>query len=329
MEQQQLSTASRAQKQKQQQAQAHAQGKKAPKVDPEVKLLRTIRNIGVMAHIDAGKTTCTERMLYYAGMMRSIGSVDDGTTQMDFLEEERARGITIASAATTFGWGHHKINLIDTPGHVDFTVEVERALRVLDGAVVVFDGISGVQAQTLTVWRQGAKHSIPTIGFVNKMDREGASMRRVMASIEEKLGVTPIALQIPVLKDHTYVGVLDLVEMEQLTWDDTASEDGSEFERVKLVAGSDDARSAACYAEALEGRANLAEQLADLDDDFAELVLDDGFDPAELEPSALKRVLRRITLERRGLPVMCGTGRRNKVRDSSMRVLSSTSFFSH
>ena len=290
--------------------QQQQKGGAAPKVDAETKALRTIRNIGIMAHIDAGKTTCTERMLYYAGMMRSIGSVDDGTTQMDFLEEERARGITIAAAATTFGWGSHKVNLIDTPGHVDFTVEVERALRVLDGAVVVFDGISGVQAQTLTVWRQRAKHSVPTIGFVNKMDREGASMKRTLASIEEKLGVTPVALQIPVRTDHAYVGVLDLVEMEQLTWDDAASEDGSEFERIKLVAGSDRHREA--YSEALEGRAHLAEQLADLDDDFAELVLDDNFDPATLNPTALKRVLRKITLEGRALPVLCGTGRRNK-----------------
>eukprot|EP00039_Didymoeca_costata_P013509 m.206242 g.206242 ORF g.206242 m.206242 type:complete len:283 (-) comp15795_c0_seq4:3155-4003(-) len=193
--------------------------KQKPKLDKEEarkEILQT-RNIGIMAHIDAGKTTVTERMLYYSGITNSIGSVDDGTTQMDYLDEERARGITIISAATSFLWNKHKINLIDTPGHVDFTVEVERALRVLDGGVLVIDGVAGVQAQTRTVWKQARKFEVPSIGFINKMDRDGANFSSAIESLHKELHITPLPLQSPIFlkSSEAFVGVsIIYIELE-------------------------------------------------------------------------------------------------------------------
>src|SRR5512146_2587716 len=183
----------------------------------QVPLERT-RNIGIMAHIDAGKTTTTERVLYYTGKTHKIGEVDEGSTEMDWMEQEKERGITITSAATTTFWNDHRINIIDTPGHVDFTVEVERSLRVLDGAVAVFDGVAGVEPQTETVWRQADKYGVPRICFVNKMDRVGAEFHRCVDMIVDRLHATPLPLQIPIGAEADFKGVIDLVRMKALVW---------------------------------------------------------------------------------------------------------------
>ncbi|HEV2888680.1 MAG TPA: GTP-binding protein, partial [Jatrophihabitans sp.] len=182
-----------------------------------VELART-RNIGIMAHIDAGKTTTTERILYYTGINYKIGEVHDGAATMDWMEQEQERGITITSAATKCTWKNHTINIIDTPGHVDFTVEVERSLRVLDGAVAVYDGVAGVEPQTETVWRQADKYSVPRMCFVNKLDRTGADFFRCVQMMIERLNATPLVLQIPIGLEGDHIGVVDLVEMRALTW---------------------------------------------------------------------------------------------------------------
>jgi elongation factor G len=181
------------------------------------KLLIT-RNIGIAAHIDAGKTTTTERILYYTGKVHKMGEVHEGTTVMDWMPQEQERGITIQSAATTCFWREHRINIIDTPGHVDFTIEVERSLRVLDGAVAVFCAVSGVEPQSETVWRQANKYKVPRIAYVNKMDRTGADFFSVVSEIKEKLGANPLPIQIPVGKEDTFKGVVDLVTMKALIW---------------------------------------------------------------------------------------------------------------
>src|SRR5919199_4712406 len=182
-------------------------------------LART-RNIGIIAHIDAGKTTTTERILYYTGKTYKIGEVHEGTAVMDWMEQERERGITITAAATTDEWNDHKINIIDTPGHVDFTVEVERSLRVLDGGVVVFDGVAGVEPQSETVWRQADKYHVPRICFVNKMDRTGASFERTLQMIIERLGANPVPIQLPIGSESNYRGMVDLLEQKALTFGD-------------------------------------------------------------------------------------------------------------
>src|SRR5262249_48796878 len=180
--------------------------------------LESIRNIGIMAHIDAGKTTTTERILYYTGKTHKIGEVHEGTTVMDWMPQEQERGITITSAATTCFWNDHRINIIDTPGHVDFTIEVERSLRVLDGAVAVFCAVGGVEPQSETVWRQANKYHVPRIAFVNKMDRIGADYFDVLAQIRERLGANPVALQLPWGSEDTFRGLIDLIEMKALVW---------------------------------------------------------------------------------------------------------------
>ena len=180
--------------------------------------LSKVRNIGIMAHIDAGKTTTTERILFYTGITYKIGEVHEGAATMDWMEQEQERGITITSAATTCSWKDHTINIIDTPGHVDFTVEVERSLRVLDGAVAVFDGVAGVEPQSETVWRQADKYRVPRMCFVNKLDRTGAEFHRCVDMIENRLGATPLVLQIPIGTEADFVGVVDLVGMRALTW---------------------------------------------------------------------------------------------------------------
>ena len=180
--------------------------------------LTKVRNIGIMAHIDAGKTTATERILFYTGITYKIGEVHDGAATMDWMEQEQERGITITSAATTTFWDNHQINIIDTPGHVDFTVEVERSLRVLDGAVAVFDGKEGVEPQSETVWRQADKYDVPRICFVNKMDKLGADFYFTVSTIMERLGATPLVLQLPIGSESEFIGVVDLVQMRALTW---------------------------------------------------------------------------------------------------------------
>src|SRR5574337_683037 len=182
--------------------------------------LEKVRNIGIIAHIDAGKTTTTERVLFYTGKTHRIGSVDEGTTVTDWMEQERERGITIVSAAVTAEWNDHLINLIDTPGHIDFTAEVQRCLRVLDGGVVVFDAVQGVEPQSETVWRQADRYAVPRICFVNKMDRVGASHENTIASIKQRLGANPIAMQMPIGSEGAFRGVIDLLKMEAIYWED-------------------------------------------------------------------------------------------------------------
>src|SRR5262245_55411377 len=184
------------------------------------KPLDRIRNIGVIAHIDAGKTTTTERILYYTGMIHRIGEVHEGTATTDWMEQERERGITITSAAITAEWKGYQVNLIDTPGHIDFTAEVQRSLRVLDGGVVVFDGVAGVEPQSETVWRQADRYSVPRICFVNKMDRMGADFVRCVGMIRDRLGANPIAIQIPWGQESSFKGIIDLLEMKAITWGD-------------------------------------------------------------------------------------------------------------
>ena len=195
--------------------------------------LEMVRNIGIMAHIDAGKTTTTERILYYTGRTYKMGEVHEGAAVMDWMEQEQERGITITSAATTCEWNDHTINIIDTPGHVDFTVEVERSLRVLDGAVAVFDAVSGVEPQSETVWRQADKYGVPRICFINKMDRIGADFFASVQSIVDRLGGNPVAIQIPIGAESEFDGVIDLVEMKAIVWHD---DEGKEREVVDIPA---------------------------------------------------------------------------------------------
>uniref|UniRef100_A0A3P8RI06 Elongation factor G2 n=1 Tax=Astatotilapia calliptera TaxID=8154 RepID=A0A3P8RI06_ASTCA len=267
-----------------------------------------IRNIGIMAHIDAGKTTTTERMLYYAGYTRALGDVDDGDTVTDFMAQERERGITIQSAAVTFDWKSHRINLIDTPGHVDFTLEVERALRVLDGAVAVFDASAGVEAQTLTVWRQAEKHHIPCVCFLNKMDKPAANF--CIESIRQKLKANPVLLQIPVGSGKNFTGVVDLLTSQKLMWKMKSMRDDGRVFEVKALDRSDDPDLLQVVSDA---RTALIEQVADLDDEFAELLLTDFSENFDAIPSnKLQEAVRRVTLARKGVPVLCGSSLRNK-----------------
>ncbi|KAM3599880.1 uncharacterized protein V6R79_013261 [Siganus canaliculatus] len=269
-----------------------------------------IRNIGIMAHIDAGKTTTTERMLFYSGYTRALGDVDDGDTVTDFMTQERERGITIQSAAVTFDWKSYRINLIDTPGHVDFTLEVERALRVLDGAVAVFDASAGVEAQTLTVWRQAEKHHVPCVCFLNKMDKPAANLSFSIDSIRQKLKANPVLLQIPIGSGKNFSGVVDLLTNQKLTWKPASlGGDGRTFERKPL----DQLDEAELLQEVSEARTALIEQVADLDDEFAELLLtnfSDDFDA--VPPNKLQEAVRRVTLARKGVPVLCGSSLKNK-----------------
>ncbi|XP_052515305.1 ribosome-releasing factor 2, mitochondrial isoform X2 [Budorcas taxicolor] len=267
-----------------------------------------IRNIGIMAHIDAGKTTTTERILYYSGYTRSLGDVDDGDTVTDFMAQERERGITIQSAAVTFDWKGYRINLIDTPGHVDFTLEVERCLRVLDGAVAVFDASAGVEAQTLAVWRQADKHQVPRICFLNKMDKIGASFNYAVESIREKLKAKPLLLQLPVGEGKAFKGVVDVVSKEKLLWNPN-SDDGKDFERKPLLEMSDPK----LLKETTEARSALIEQVADLDDEFADLVLGEFSENFDLLPAEkLQTAIHRVTLAQTAVPVLCGSALKNK-----------------
>ncbi|KAJ1891297.1 Ribosome-releasing factor 2, mitochondrial, partial [Coemansia sp. S17] len=279
-------------------------------VDP----LSRVRNIGIIAHIDAGKTTTTERMLHYAGFTRSIGDVDDGDTIMDYLPAERERGITIQSAAITFGWRDHQLHLIDTPGHVDFTVEVERAMRVLDGAVTIIDAVSGVQAQTKTVWTQASRYQIPRIIFVNKMDRDGANWRKSVRDIEAKLSARPLVLMIPEytggerLEGGTLESWLDVVGMERVVFDIKKDSTGATVRREKLVAGNGPS-----FQAAADAREQLVEALAEIDQHIVDVFLGDDVDGDHLRlPTAeLRAAIRRTTLSFQASPVLLGASFRN------------------
>ncbi|MBN2563864.1 MAG: elongation factor G [Phycisphaerae bacterium] len=258
--------------------------------------LGNVRNIGVTAHIDAGKTTTTERILHYAGKTHRIGEVDDGTTATDFDEQEQDRGITIFSAAVTFLWKDHTVNLIDTPGHVDFTAEVERCLRVLDGAVVVFDGKEGVEAQSETVWRQARKYGVPCICFINKMDKIGADFAMSVASIEKRLGARPAAVQIPIGAEDSFAGVVDLLTMRACRFV------GERGQTIK-----DEDIPAELVEAARRWRHELEERVAETDDALMEKYLED----VPLGEEEIRRALRRATLVRRLYPVFCGSALKN------------------
>ncbi len=259
--------------------------------------LEKTRNIGFIAHIDAGKTTVTERVLYFTGRIRKIGGVDDGTTAMDWMAQERERGITITSAATTAQWGDYTINIIDTPGHVDFTAEVERSLRILDGGVVVFDAVAGVQPQSETVWRQADKYNVPRICFVNKMDRVGADFYRTIDSISHRLQANPIAVQIPIGQEDEFLGVIDLIEGKSWTW----AKEGVETPKEGPVPEE-------FIEEYRNYRGQMIEKIAETDDELLSKYIEE----AEISNQEIKDALRKATIGYSIVPVFCGTALRTK-----------------
>jgi elongation factor G len=260
--------------------------------------LNMYRNIGIAAHIDAGKTTTTERILYYTGKSHKIGEVHDGAATMDFMEQEQERGITITSAATTCYWKDHRINIIDTPGHVDFTIEVERSMRVLDGAVAVFDAVAGVEPQSETVWRQADKYHVPRICFVNKMDRTGADFPRCIAMMIDRLGTRPAVIAWPIGSEADFKGIVDIVRMKALVWHDEQL--GAKFDEVEIPAE--------LKAKADELRTQLIDMAVEEDDDLMAAYLD-GNEPSEAD---LKRCIRKGTTNFHFVPVMCGSAFKNK-----------------
>jgi len=259
--------------------------------------LERLRNIGIIAHIDAGKTTTTERILFYTGKTYRLGSVDEGTTVTDWMEQERERGITIVSAAVTTSWKDHQINIIDTPGHIDFTAEVQRSLRVLDGGIVVFDGVQGVEPQSETVWRQANRYHVPRICFVNKLDRVGGSYSYSIKTIREKLGANPIQMQIPIGAESDFEGIIDLLDMKAVIWED---ETGSAPKIQKIPEKFE--------KEAQEKRNQLVEKIAELDDGLIMKFLENE----EITNEELKSALRTAVLENRASPVFCGSSLKNK-----------------
>jgi len=260
--------------------------------------LGMVRNIGIVAHIDAGKTTTTERMLYYAGIVHKMGEVHDGTAVMDWMDQEKARGITITSAATTCFWRDHQINIIDTPGHVDFTIEVERSMRVLDGAIGVFCGVGGVQPQSETVWRQADRYSVPRIAYVNKMDRLGADFDRVVVEMRTKLGSNAVPVQIPWGREDAFRGIIDLIDLKAVSFDESSM--GMKLE-VSDIPGE-------LAAAAERARAELVENLAEWDEELMELYLENADVPA----IEIRSGLRRTTVAGKVIPVLCGSSLRNK-----------------
>ena len=265
--------------------------------------LRFTRNIGIMAHIDAGKTTTSERILFYTGLTHKIGEVHDGAATMDWMEQEQERGITITSAATTAFWNYrdnkYKINLIDTPGHVDFTVEVERSLRILDGAVATFCAVGGVEPQSETVWRQADKYNVPRIGYVNKMDRSGANFFEVVRQLKEVLGANPCPIQIPIGAEETFKGVVDLITMKALYWHDETM--GAEYSAEEIPASLAD--------EAAEWRDKMLENIAEFDEALMEKYFDD---PSTITEDEIRNAIRNATLNMEIVPMICGSSFKNK-----------------
>lgn len=260
--------------------------------------LKYTRNFGVMAHIDAGKTTTTERILFYSGKNHKLGEVHDGDATMDWMEQEQERGITITAAATTLIWKDHRLNIIDTPGHVDFTIEVERSLRVLDGAIAVFDGVNGVEPQSETVWRQANKHKVPRICFINKMDRVGADFDTSVDSIKEKLLASPLPIQIPIGSEENFIGVVDLIENKALIW--SGSDNGEKFQVTSIPQDLTDLANSK--------RIEMIERIVEFDDQLFESYLNGEVPTAE----QLKSALRKGTLEMKVFPVLCGSAFKNK-----------------
>ena len=265
---------------------------------PRAHPIEDYRNFGIMAHIDAGKTTTTERILYYTGKSHKIGEVHDGAATMDFMAQEQERGITITSAATTAFWNDKRLNIIDTPGHVDFTIEVERSLRVLDGAVVVLDSNQGVEPQTETVWRQGDKYKVPRIVFANKMDKIGADFFQCLRDIVDRLGAKPIAIQLPIGAENNFKGLVDLVRMKGVIWNDESL--GAKYEDIEIPAEMLD--------QATEYREKLVEAAVELDDDVMAAWLD-GKLPDE---ATLKKLIRKAVITGAFYPVLCGSAFKNK-----------------
>ena len=259
--------------------------------------LKDVRNIGIMAHIDAGKTTTTERILYYTGRLHRLGEVHDGAATMDWMEQEKERGITITSAATTAFWDGNRINIIDTPGHVDFTVEVERSLRVLDGAIALFCAVGGVEPQSETVWRQADKYNVPRIAFVNKMDRTGADFYNVLGMIKSRLSANPVPVVLPVGAGDAFNGLVDLIKMEAILY---TSDDGSTFEYGDIPKELEE--------EASKWRLNLMEEIASYDETLMEKYLDDQ----EIMPDEMKTAIRKATLDGSMIPTLCGSAFKNK-----------------
>ena len=260
--------------------------------------IERVRNIGIMAHIDAGKTTTTERILFYTGITYKIGEVDEGTAVMDWMAQEQERGITITSAATTCFWKNHQINIIDTPGHVDFTVEVERSLRVLDGAIVILCGVGGVEAQSETVWRQADRYQVPRIVYINKMDRIGVDPEKAIQEMKERLSAKPLVIQIPLGREDSFRGVIDLVEMKEIEWGEDLL--GTKFETREI--------SSEYREEAHTKRNKMLEMLSDMDDKLMERYLDE----TEISADDIKRVIRKGTSTLQFVPVLFGASFRNK-----------------
>ncbi|MBV8816719.1 MAG: GTP-binding protein, partial [Acidobacteriaceae bacterium] len=265
---------------------------------PRSHAIEDYRNFGIMAHIDAGKTTTTERVLYYSGKSHKIGEVHEGAATMDWMEQEQERGITITSAATTAFWQGKRLNIIDTPGHVDFTIEVERSLRVLDGAVCVLDSNQGVEPQTETVWRQGDKYNVPRIVFCNKMDKTGASFEQCIKDIKERLGARPVPIQLPIGAEAEFKGMVDLVAMKAYVWHD--EELGAKFDTVDIPADMKDA--------AEKARADMIEACAELDDQ----AMTDYLEGKEIDNATIKKLIRKAVLNATFFPVLCGSAFKNK-----------------
>lgn len=262
--------------------------------------LERVRNIGIIAHIDAGKTTTTERVLYYTGVIRRMGEVHEGAATMDHMIQEQERGITITSAATTCYWMDHQVNIIDTPGHIDFTAEVQRSLRVLDGGVAVFDAKNGVEPQSETVWRQANQYHVPRIAFVNKMDKLGANFQRTIGMIVERLRANPIAVQYPIGVEDSFIGVVDLMTMEAKVWE---SDDLGKSARLIDIPEE-------IMAQVEEARADMIEKIVETDEDLLEAYFEGELD--ESDPTVLRQALRRATLRGDAVPILCGTALRNK-----------------
>ena len=259
--------------------------------------LKHVRNIGIMAHIDAGKTTTTERILYYTGRTHRLGEVHDGAATMDWMDQEKERGITITSAATTAFWDGNRINIIDTPGHVDFTIEVERSLRVLDGAIALFCAVGGVEPQSETVWRQADKYGVPRIAFVNKMDRTGADFFKVIEMIKERLNANPVPIVLPIGSGDIFTGLIDLIKMEAILY---TSEDGSSFEYGEIPSDMKEVAD--------KWRLQLLEEVASYDEHLLEKYLDGE----TLLPEEIKVAIRKATLDGTMIPTLCGSAFRNK-----------------
>src|SRR5829696_8872195 len=259
--------------------------------------LEKTRNIGIMAHIDAGKTTTTERILFYTGRTHKLGEVHEGAATMDWMEQEQERGITITSAATACEWADHRINIIDTPGHVDFTVEVERSLRVLDGSVALFDSVAGVEPQSENVWRQADKYHVPRIAYINKMDRIGADFERGVQTMIDRLGAHPVLIQLPIGAEGDFRGIIDLVENNAIIYNDDL---GRDQQVVEIPAHLAD--------EAAAAREHLLEEVSHFDDEIVEMILEEQ----EIPVDRLKEAIRKATLELKLTPVLCGSSFKNK-----------------